>query len=163
MGVVRGGADEDPEVDRVVKPARAAAIALALALIVGGGIARAQQDSLEAEKRKELEQLNQQAREKRAQAGTLKGQETRAIGDLKRTERDLAASRKRLSPVSVTPSSSNDGLFSAYPSAHPSSMSVPMSVSRTTFMRASCADAPLQGSTRQASAASARTQERMDA
>jgi septal ring factor EnvC (AmiA/AmiB activator) len=75
---------------------RAAGIVLALALVVGGGIAHAQQDSLEAQKRRELEQLSQQAREKRAQAGALRGQETRALGDLKRTERDLASSRKRL-------------------------------------------------------------------
>ena len=76
--------------------ARAAGLLLALAILVGGGVARAQQDSLEAEKRRELELLSQQAKEKRAQAGALKGQETRALGDLKRTERDLAATRKRL-------------------------------------------------------------------
>ena len=76
--------------------ARAAGLLLALAILVGGGVARAQQDSLEAEKRRELESLSQQAKEKRAQAGALKGQETRALGDLKRTERDLAATRKRL-------------------------------------------------------------------
>ena len=76
--------------------ARVAGLLLALAILVGGGVARAQQDSLEAEKRRELESLSQQAKEKRAQAGALKGQETRALGDLKRTERDLAATRKRL-------------------------------------------------------------------
>ena len=76
--------------------ARVAGLLLALAILVGGGVARAQQDSLEAEKRRELELLSQQAKEKRAQAGALKGQETRALGDLKRTERDLAATRKRL-------------------------------------------------------------------
>jgi len=79
-----------------VSTARAAGLLLALAILVGGGVARAQQDSLEAEKRRELELLSQQAKEKRAQAGALKGQETRALGDLKRTERDLAATRKRL-------------------------------------------------------------------
>jgi len=79
-----------------VSTARAAGLLLALAILVGGGVARAQQDSLEAEKRRELESLSQQAKEKRAQAGALKGQETRALGDLKRTERDLAATRKRL-------------------------------------------------------------------
>ena len=76
--------------------ARVAGLLLALAILVGGGVARAQQDSLEAEKRRELESLSQQVKEKRAQAGALKGQETRALGDLKRTERDLAATRKRL-------------------------------------------------------------------
>ena len=76
--------------------ARAAGCLLALVLVVGAGVARAQQDSLEAAKRQELEALSQQAKEKRAQAGALKGQETRALGDLKRTERDLAATRKRL-------------------------------------------------------------------
>lgn len=76
--------------------ARAAGCLLALVLVVGAGVARAQQDSLEAAKRQELEALSQQAKEKRAQAGALKGQETRALGDLKRTERDLAATRRRL-------------------------------------------------------------------
>jgi len=79
-----------------VNAARAAGCLLALALVVGGGVALAQQDSLEAQKRRELETLSQQAREKRAQAGALKGQETRALGDLKRTERELTATRKRL-------------------------------------------------------------------
>jgi len=79
-----------------VNAVRAAGLLLALALVVGGGVAHAQQDSLEAAKRRELEALSQQAKEKRAQAGALKGQETRALGDLKRTERDLAATRRRL-------------------------------------------------------------------
>jgi len=84
-----------------VNAARAAGVLLALALVVGGGVARAQQDSLEAQKRRELEALSQQAREKRAQAGALKGQETRALGDLKRTERELSATRKRLKTLRV--------------------------------------------------------------
>jgi septal ring factor EnvC (AmiA/AmiB activator) len=84
-----------------VSAARAAGCLLALALIVGGGVALAQQDSLEAQKRRELEALSQQAREKRAQAGALRGQETRAMGDLKRTERELAATRKRLKTLRV--------------------------------------------------------------
>ena len=79
--------------------ARVASALLALALVVGGGVALAQQDSLEAQKRRELEALSQQAREKRAQAGALKGQETRALGDLKRTERELSATRKRLTKL----------------------------------------------------------------
>jgi septal ring factor EnvC (AmiA/AmiB activator) len=82
-----------------VNAARVASALLALALVVGGGVALAQQDSLEAQKRRELEALSQQAREKRAQAGALKGQETRALGDLKRTERELSATRKRLTKL----------------------------------------------------------------
>jgi len=63
--------------------------------------ARAQQDSLEAEKRRELEALSRQAREKRAQAGALRGQESRALGELKRTERELTATRRRLRSLQV--------------------------------------------------------------
>ena len=55
-----------------------------------------QDDSLTALKRAELEQIRRQAQEKRAQAGALKGQETRALGELKRTERELNGTRKRL-------------------------------------------------------------------
>ena len=54
------------------------------------------QDSLETAKRQELEYLQRQAQEKRAQAGALKGQETRALGALKRTERELSGTRRRL-------------------------------------------------------------------
>ncbi len=54
------------------------------------------QDSLETAKRQELEMLTRQAREKRAQAGALKGQETRAMGALRRTERELTGTRRRL-------------------------------------------------------------------
>ena len=73
------------------------ALGLALLLLLGAATrVCAQQDSLEAAKRKELEALSRQAQEKRAQAGALRGQETRALGDLKRTERELSATRKRL-------------------------------------------------------------------
>lgn len=44
-------------------------------------LVRAQDDSLTALKRQELEQIRRQAQEKRAQAGALKGQETRALGE----------------------------------------------------------------------------------
>ena len=54
------------------------------------------QDSLEAQRRQELESLRRQAQEKRAQAGALKGQETHALGELKRTERQLSTTRRRL-------------------------------------------------------------------
>jgi septal ring factor EnvC (AmiA/AmiB activator) len=81
--------------------ARAFACMLAMVLIASGGVALAQQDSLEAAKRRELELLSQQAKENRAQAGALKGQETRALGDLKRTERELSSTRKRLKLVTA--------------------------------------------------------------
>jgi septal ring factor EnvC (AmiA/AmiB activator) len=51
---------------------------------------------LEADKRRELEEIERQAREKRAEAGKLKGEETQAIGVLRRTERSLGNTRKRL-------------------------------------------------------------------
>ena len=77
---------------------RLLAIALLAALALPWPLAgvRAQEDSLEAAKRQELEALSRQAKEKRAQAGALRGQETRAMGELKRTERQLLVTRKRL-------------------------------------------------------------------
>ncbi len=71
---------------------------LLLALLAMPGIAGPShaQDSLEAAKRAELEAISRAAQEKRAQAGALKGQETRALGDLRRTERQLLGTRKRL-------------------------------------------------------------------
>ena len=41
--------------------------------------------------------------------------------------------------VTVTPTKSKVGLFNAYPSAHPSSISVPISVSRQPSLRVCCA------------------------
>ncbi|MEQ1834021.1 MAG: hypothetical protein ABL977_13275, partial [Candidatus Eisenbacteria bacterium] len=78
----------------VTRPAflRAGVVAL-LALAV---VPVRAQDSLEAAKRQELELIRRQAQEKRAQAGALKGQETRAMGVLKRTERELNTTRRRL-------------------------------------------------------------------
>jgi septal ring factor EnvC (AmiA/AmiB activator) len=75
-----------------------ARIALVALLALGGlpAAVRSQDDSLETLKRQELELIRRQAQEKRAQAGALKGQETRALGDLKRTERELNSTRKRL-------------------------------------------------------------------
>jgi septal ring factor EnvC (AmiA/AmiB activator) len=82
---------------------RSAAGRVALALLVGAATlagslpSRAQQeDSLEAVKRQELQELQRQAREKRQQAGQLKGQETKALGALKRTERELSSTRRRI-------------------------------------------------------------------
>lgn len=54
------------------------------------------QDSLETVKKQELEEIRRQAAEKRRAAEALKPKETRAVGDLKRTERALAGSRSRL-------------------------------------------------------------------
>ncbi len=51
---------------------------------------------LEAQKRKELEDIRRQAQEKRAAAGKLKGQETRVMGELRRTDRELSRTRGRL-------------------------------------------------------------------
>lgn len=56
----------------------------------------AAQDSLEAAKKQELEEIRRQAAEKRKAAAALKPRETRAIGDLRRTERELTLSRSRL-------------------------------------------------------------------
>lgn len=78
----------------VTRPALARACLAAL-LVLAVVPVRAQ-DSLETAKRQELELLRRQAQEKRAQAGALKGQETRALGVLKRTERELSATRRRL-------------------------------------------------------------------
>jgi len=78
-------------------PALAVAVALGLAAWLGASVPlRAQDDSLETAKRAELELLRRQAQEKRAAAGALKGQETRALGALKRTERELTSTRRRL-------------------------------------------------------------------
>lgn len=72
---------------------RLAAVAL-LALLCAAPLAA--QDSLEASKRQELERVQRQAREKREAATRLKGQETQALGQLRRTERELNLTRKRL-------------------------------------------------------------------
>jgi septal ring factor EnvC (AmiA/AmiB activator) len=73
-----------------------ALVALApLGVTLHPGLAQ-ESDSLEAQKRRELSELQQQAREKRQQAGALRGQETRAMGALKRTERELSGTRRRL-------------------------------------------------------------------
>jgi len=58
--------------------------------------AREQQMRLEAAKRRELEEISQQARESRAQASRLKGRETQALGQLRRTQRELNLTRRRL-------------------------------------------------------------------
>ena len=70
--------------------------ACVVALLILAVVPVRAQDSLEAAKRQELELIRRQAQEKRAQAGALKGQETRAMGVLKRTDRELNATRRRL-------------------------------------------------------------------
>jgi septal ring factor EnvC (AmiA/AmiB activator) len=54
------------------------------------------QDSLEAAKRQELEEIRRQAREQREAAARLKGQESKELTKLRRTERELNVTRKRL-------------------------------------------------------------------
>jgi septal ring factor EnvC (AmiA/AmiB activator) len=75
----------------------ALALAIALAALAGPACAPARaQDSLELAKKKELEEIRRQANEKRQAAAELKPRETRAIGELRRTERELALTRRRL-------------------------------------------------------------------
>jgi uncharacterized protein (DUF3084 family) len=69
-----------------------------LAVVLLPAIAPAQ-DSLEA-KRRELEAIQRQARENREAARRLKGRETQALGELKRTDRALRGTRNRLSTLS---------------------------------------------------------------
>lgn len=79
--------------------ARAASILLVAALALGAfaPVARVRaQDSLEAAKKAELDELRRQAAEKRKAAAALKPRESRALGDLRRTERELSLSRNRL-------------------------------------------------------------------
>jgi len=75
---------------------RIAAVLLMLALAAP---AWPQTDSLESAKRAELEEIRRQAREKRDAATRLKGQESQAMGQLRRTERQLNLTRKRLSQL----------------------------------------------------------------
>jgi septal ring factor EnvC (AmiA/AmiB activator) len=58
--------------------------------------ARQQQLRLEAAKRREFEEVSQQARVSREQASRLKGRETQALGQLRRTQRELDLARRRL-------------------------------------------------------------------
>jgi murein DD-endopeptidase MepM/ murein hydrolase activator NlpD len=68
-----------------------------LAAVLGASLAAAQEgDSLALEKRRELENIQRQARENREAASRLKGQENRAVSQLKRTERQLGLSKRRL-------------------------------------------------------------------
>jgi murein hydrolase activator len=90
-------------------PALALAVALVAGLPAAGAVhaqpppadsaasrARAEQLRLEAAKRRELEEISQQARESREHAGRLKGKETKALGQLRRTQREFDLTRRRL-------------------------------------------------------------------
>lgn len=72
------------------------ALAVALAVLAGPAWAQTHQDSLENAKRRELEQIQRAAREKRAAAKQLEGREKNEMVRLRRTERELNTSRKRL-------------------------------------------------------------------
>lgn len=69
---------------------------LALSLAAFAPLRAAAQDSLEAAKQHELEEIRRQAAENRKAAAALKPREKRAVGDLRRTERELSSSRGRL-------------------------------------------------------------------
>jgi septal ring factor EnvC (AmiA/AmiB activator) len=73
-----------------------AGLGIALLLAVARFGVAANPDSLEAAKRAELERIQREAREKREAAQRLKGQEVQAVGQLKRAERELGTTRKRL-------------------------------------------------------------------
>jgi len=53
-------------------------------------------DSLETAQRHQLDELNRQAHEKREAARQLKGQESKALVQLRRTEKELGSTRRRL-------------------------------------------------------------------
>lgn len=79
------------------RPLLALALALSVALPAFTPPAGVRaQDSLEAARKAEIDELRRQAAEKRRAAAALKPRETRAIGDLRRTERELSATRGRL-------------------------------------------------------------------
>ena len=69
---------------------------LALAIAAIAPLRAFAQDSLEAAKQQELEDIRRQAAENRKAAAALKPREKRAVGDLRRTERELSSSRGRL-------------------------------------------------------------------
>lgn len=79
-----------------LRPAAWRALAVAALVSMCGAAAASAQDSLEAAKRAELERVQQQAREHRAAASRLRGQEQKELVQLRRTERELNTTRKRL-------------------------------------------------------------------
>jgi murein hydrolase activator len=90
---VRRGAPDAPASRRALHAGRVLATLVAAALLAAPGFA---QDSLEAAKRKELEEARRLARENREAATRLKGQETQELGKLHKAERQLNMTRKRL-------------------------------------------------------------------
>lgn len=72
------------------------ALAVAAPLATPPGGARAQDSLEEARQKERLEQVRREAAEKRRAAAALKPRETRALGDLRRTERELSSARGRL-------------------------------------------------------------------
>jgi septal ring factor EnvC (AmiA/AmiB activator) len=77
-------------------PRAAASLLVALALAAGAVPALAQGDSLEAAKRKELEEIRRRAAQNREQAKRLQGRENQELVKLRRTERQLGTTRQRL-------------------------------------------------------------------
>jgi len=82
----------------MIRRSRLALIATlgALAVAVTAPLA---QDSLEQAKRRELQAIQQQAKEKRDAASRLKGQENKELVRLRRTERDLGMTRRRINSL----------------------------------------------------------------
>ncbi|HVP14336.1 MAG TPA: peptidoglycan DD-metalloendopeptidase family protein [Terriglobales bacterium] len=90
---------------RRIAPALALALLLGLAPAIASAQAagpdsatraREEQARMEAAKRRELEEIQQQARENREQATKLKGRESQTLGQLRRTQRELNLTRRRL-------------------------------------------------------------------
>jgi murein hydrolase activator len=71
-------------------------IALLAALVLAAATANGQEGDSVSAKRRELEEIQRRARENREAASRLKGQENKALSQLKRTERQLGLSRRRL-------------------------------------------------------------------
>jgi septal ring factor EnvC (AmiA/AmiB activator) len=74
---------------------RRIALLLALAALVSAAPAHAQ-DSLEAAKRKELQEISRQAAEQRAKAKQLRGRESKELAQIRRTEQRINVTRSRL-------------------------------------------------------------------
>ncbi len=72
-------------------------LAALAALVLGAAVTGAgAQDSLEAAKRAELDRIQREVQENRKAAERLRGQEKKELVKLKRAERELSATRKRL-------------------------------------------------------------------
>jgi len=75
---------------------RLAFAALAALVLTAGFTVAGAQDSLESAKRLELERIQREVQEHRKAAERLRGQEKKELVKLKRAERDLSTTRKRL-------------------------------------------------------------------